>query len=434
MIYYCPEKHSNITVSPNQRIGGGGEGNIYPVSQIAGCLAKILHEPTAEQRQKLEVMIANPCNGHTTGHLAVAWPEGLLFANSGRRTFAGFLMPHVAGGGAVLDFYHPKTRRLKCPNFNYRYLHRAALNLTKCICLAHDHGYVVGDVNESNALVSDNACVTIVDCDSWQVRDPATKKLFRCSVGKPDFIPPELQGKNLGRVTRTELHDRFALGVLLFKMLMEGTHPFDAIYQGNAVEAPPIEARIAAGHFPHGGRHVPWTPKPLAPPFSILHPKLQQLFIRCFAEGHFNARTRPAAREWRDALAEAEKSLVVCAHNNQHWFGKHLGHCPWCERTGRMGGIDPFPPSAVMRPVRTKRKPVRHADRSSPMQNPPVLNSTVPQPAIAAPLQQIASQVNTAATQQGIPQPVFVVIGACVFVLFILILISLLGMVVRALN
>src|SRR2546429_1236952 len=142
MNYYCPEKRSRITVSPGQRLGGGGEGTIYAIGQIPGCVAKILHQPTKEQQRKLELMLANPCNGHTNGCLPVAWPQGLLFTNSGRQRFSGYLMARVNGACAVLDFYHPKTRRQKCPRFNYRYLHRTALNLTNCICLAHKNGYV----------------------------------------------------------------------------------------------------------------------------------------------------------------------------------------------------------------------------------------------------------------------------------------------------
>ncbi len=345
MNYYCPEKRSTITLSPSQKLGGGGEGNIYAVGQIPGCVAKILHQPTTEQQRKLEAMLANPCNGHANGCLSVAWPQGLLFTTSGRQRFSGYLMAKVSGASAVLDFYHPKTRRQKCPRFNYRYLHRAALNLTNCISLAHRSGYVIGDVNESNFLVADNACVTMVDADSWQIRDKATSRIFRCPVGKPDFIPPELQGKNLGKVTRTVLHDRFGHGVLLFKLLMEGTHPFDGVFSGTG-DAASIEARIAAGHFPYGKRSVPWSPKPFAPTFEILDPRLQQLFVRCFADGHFSAYSRPDAKEWHGAIAEAEKALIVCPHNDQHWFGKHLSFCPWCERVALLK-VDPFPASSL---------------------------------------------------------------------------------------
>lgn len=52
---------------------------------------------------------------------------------------------------------------------------------------------------------------------------------------------------------------------------------------------------------------------------------------------------RPNAQTWQAALKEAENALVTCSVNNQHRYGNHLNICPWCERTVRLGGRDPFP-------------------------------------------------------------------------------------------
>lgn len=348
MHHYCPKNGSFLTISPAQKLGAGGEGTIFAIRETSASVAKIFHNPSVCHLRKLEAMLANPCIDSGRVAAGVAWPEGLLFADTGtgNQIFVGYLMPRVRGAQPIMEFYHPKTRRQKCPRFDYRYLLRAGLNLTNTLQVAHSRGYVIGDINESNLLVADNACVTLVDADSWQVRDPKTGTIFRCSVGKPDFTPPELQGKNLGEVNRSSLHDRFSLGVLLFKLQMEGVHPFDGVFQGVG-EVAPIEARIAAGHFPHGKRAVPYVPKPLAPPFQILHPKLQELFVRCFEDGHFDPRVRPDARTWRDTIHEAENSLIQCNVNGQHWYGDHLDHCPWCERATRLGGLDPFPTGAA---------------------------------------------------------------------------------------
>src|SRR5436305_1951244 len=94
----------------------------------------------------------------------------------------------------------------------------------------HSRDYVVGDVNESNILVADTALITVVDTDSFQVRDPDGKTVFHCPVAKPEFTPPELQGRQLHDVDRVPAHDRFGLAVLIFQLLMEGTHPFAGIY------------------------------------------------------------------------------------------------------------------------------------------------------------------------------------------------------------
>jgi DNA-binding helix-hairpin-helix protein with protein kinase domain len=87
----------------------------------------------------------------------------------------------------------------------------------------------------------------------------------------------------------------------------------------------------------------------MAPPLQILHPRLQQLFVRCFEDGHFAAHLRPDEREWQHAITEAEQSLIACGRKPQHWYGNHLRSCPWCERTAQLGGIDPFPAKITVR-------------------------------------------------------------------------------------
>jgi formylglycine-generating enzyme required for sulfatase activity len=161
-------------------------------------------------------------------------------------------------------------------------------------------------------------------------------------VGKPEFTPPELHGKDFALLERTRQHDSFGLAVLLFQLLMEGTHPFDGVYP-KGTEPLELENRIAAGHFPHGnlGR-CPMRPKPIAPPFEMLDPALQRLFLQCFVNGHAHPIERPDAGTWRSALAQAAQTLRRCLVNPQHRYWGHMA-CPWCERTGQLGGMDPFP-------------------------------------------------------------------------------------------
>ena len=334
-----------IDLDQSSTLGHGGEARIYALLQDESLVAKVYHKPTEAYVKKLIAMLANPPENPTAGqgHISIAWPIDLRRTVAGSGHVVGFLMPRVNGMHSLLDFYNPKTRRRKCPFFSYAYLHRTARNLAAAAGALHARGYCIGDVNESNILVSDNALVTLVDTDSFQVRDPSKNVVYRCPVGKPEFTPPELQGKSFQSVERVVEHDLFGLAVLIFQLLMEGTHPFSGIFQG-AGDPPPYETRIAAGHFPYGvGRRVPYIPTPIAPPFEILHPTLRQLFVRCFEDGHNNPKMRPNAQTWQSALSEAEKTLITCSANNQHRYGKHLNACPWCERTIRLGGRDPFP-------------------------------------------------------------------------------------------
>ncbi len=325
----------------NRELGGGGEGKIYTVVEDAALAAKIYHHPTPELAAKLRVMVAHPPEDPMSGegHVSIAWPVELLERGG---QVVGFLMPKASEVLPVHEFYNPKTRRDRCPFFNYLYLHRTARNLAAAVSSLHAFGYVVGDVNESNILVSKTALVTLVDTDSFQVKDRRSSTLYPCPVGKPEFTPPELQGKPFRDLQRQPEHDRFGLAVLIFQLLMEGTHPFAGVYTG-AGDPPPIEARIAAGHFPYGRRRVPYQPTPIAPAWDILPPNLRSLFIRCFEDGHRYPRVRPDAQTWVKAIDAAEHALVLCKANPQHRYGDHLSRCPWCDRARILQGRDPFP-------------------------------------------------------------------------------------------
>ncbi|MEH1766168.1 MAG: tetratricopeptide repeat protein [Nostoc sp.] len=332
-------------LSLNVSLGRGGEACVYTVPSDNNLVAKIYHKPTTAHADKLQAMLANPPENPTAslGHISIAWPEDLLRAADGKNSILGFLMPRIQGMRPIIDFYNPRTRRQHCPLFNYQYLLRTARNLAAAFAALHASGYCIGDVNESNILVSDTALVTLIDTDSFQVPDPNNNIVYRCPVGKPEFTPPELQNKTFAQHDREISHDLFGLSVLVFQLLMEGTHPFSGIFQG-AIEPPPYEARIASGHFTYSEkRYVPYLPTPIAPPWEILHPGLQELFIRCFEEGHNNPQLRPSAQTWLSAIAEAEDSLITCTTNPQHRYNNHMRSCPWCERTVRLGGRDPFP-------------------------------------------------------------------------------------------
>ena len=114
-------------------------------------------------------------------------------------------------------------------------------------------------------------------------------------MGKPEFTPPELQGVRFADVDRGPEHDRFGMAVLIYQLLMEGTHPFAGVFQGRG-EAPGYEERISAGHFPYSrARRVPYRPMPAAPPFQILHPGASRSFRAVLRRGPREP-SGPAAR------------------------------------------------------------------------------------------------------------------------------------------
>ena len=363
--------NSLVTFSAQTLLGTGGEAQIHALAQASQLAAKIYHEPKDEYARKLALMLAHPpfTGEDDQTRAAIVWPVELLRKPDHSKQVAGFLMPRLHAMRPLMDFYNPRARRLSAPLFTWQYLHRTARNLAAAVSRLHERGYVIGDVNESNVLVSETALVTLVDTDSFQVRDPHSDAVFRCPDGKPEFTPPELVHLRFADLDRTVEHDRFGLAVLLFQILMEGTHPYSSVYAG-AGEPPPLEARISAGHFAYdAGRSAGvYRPMPTAPAFTTLAPALQRLFQQAFVTGHFQSQYRPTAQAWADALHAAEQSLVTCAPNGQHRYGNHLSACPWCERTQLLNGRDPFPSPAAIQRGEHLRKAVR---KSTVMSLPP---------------------------------------------------------------
>jgi DNA-binding helix-hairpin-helix protein with protein kinase domain len=349
-------------------VQSGGEGSVYRLPPRTGLVAKLYHQPLPGRRRKLEVMLRHPPSDPMTGkkHVSIAWPQDLVVSADRAAAFMGFLMPRIDGADTVANVHHPQTRRRRHPSFDYRYLHRTAANIAIAVDALHRRGYVLGDVNDQNILVNSQALVTLIDTDSMQVRDPQGGQIYRCGVGRPEFTPPEVGGQDLCQVDRAAEHDQFGLAVLFFYLLMDGTHPFNGV-PAPGTDAPSLGERIAAGLFPFAPGETRIAVPPSAPPFAMLAPDLQRLFLTCFQGGHQHPALRPSASAWHRALDAACHDLQQCRNNQLHWFGGHLSACPWCARAAALGW-DAFPKTAA-RPARSAGPvsvPRVAARRSSP--------------------------------------------------------------------
>ncbi len=357
MLFRLFQEGIEIDVDPAKIIGSGGEGWVTTIPNKPGYLAKVYHHNrrTAETRNKLAAMLAaSPIDPTAiSGHVSVAWPVDMLVDSTNPTIASGFVMRQAPGTLKLFSVYNTRDRLAKYPSFDYRYLHRTAANLSVAIQSIHEQGHVVGDMNESNALVSPTTLVTVIDTDSFQIRDHNKGKIYRGLVGKPEYTAPEIQGTDWSALTREESHDRFALAVLIYLILMEGFHPYSGqqLTQGTHIS---VSDRISRGLFVHSQRaRRLLAPSRHAPPFELLAPSLRALFQRCFIDGHRMAAERPSASEWAVALNKESDSLQECSVNYRHRYGGHLSSCPWCERSVRLG-LDPFPPD-LGRPPRIQQ-------------------------------------------------------------------------------
>jgi serine/threonine protein kinase len=344
--------------------GTGGEATVYRVDQSQTLLAKIYRkEPRPGYHRKLLWMQRYPPKDSTQmpGHISIAWPVDLLY--NLQNQLAGYLMPQVYNATSILDVFNPRRRMRILPGFNRKYLHRTARNLATALVSLHESGYIVGDINESNIMVTPSAMVALIDTDSFQVT--AGNEVFSCPVGKPEYTPPELQGVAFQRTLRTTHHDAFGLAVLIFQLLMNGSHPFRAQWLGPG-DPPPLEERMRKNCFPYIIQpECPVAPPRNAPGLDILDPRLADLFRQGFIDGYTEPPRRPTPTEWAKALFEAEKALVQC--DRGHFRAPHLAECPECEQARR------YP--AVTRPPARHPKPVSPAT-VQPAALPPQPNQT----------------------------------------------------------
>ncbi len=316
-----------------QPLGRGGEGAIHEIVGRPGFVAKIYHQPiSADQTLKLDSMTRQAHPGLLD---IAAWPVDLLRERPDG-SVQGFIMPRVSGYREIHSLYGPAHRKKAFPQADWSFLVHAARNLASAFEAIHARGHVIGDVNPGNVVVSPQALIKLIDCDSFQIS--ADGRLFPCNVGVPQFTAPELQGKAFHGLQRTPDHDSFGLALLCFHLLFMGRHPFAGRYQGKGDM--PIERAIQELRFAFG-RHAAkrqMEPPPQTLPFTALPESITDLFERAFASPSL-AQGRPSARDWLQALGRLNSELRVCSRNSAHKYPRSAPDCPWCALEQASGAV-----------------------------------------------------------------------------------------------
>lgn len=313
---------------------GGGEGDIYDVVGVSGYVAKV-YKPdkrTAERERKLSVMVSNKPNVMEQ----YAWPLDVLYEN-GR--FMGYIMPKINGKEKLRNIYVYDKRKGK----PWSLFIAIAKNLSAAVHNVHEIHQVIGDLNPENILVNPiDGMVTLVDTDSYHISD--SSRTYRCGVGMPEFVAPELQGIHFPSAplpTFTPESDRFALAVLIFALLMNGAHPFSCtVISGSSSKFQPIDnmQNGKCAFFPDNCSSNMNIPR-YAPELSSLPDNIQKLFRRAFIVGQSNPALRPSAEEWYNALEQLENNLKTCLKDSQHIYYYGAKECPWCKVNEKMRSI-----------------------------------------------------------------------------------------------
>ena len=326
---------SGRPLSLGNRIGKGGEGEVYSLADNDNIAVKFYTvADVGSRRDKILAMIRAELAQKSP---LAAFPQSIVKDQSG--AFAGFIMAKVSRHEPLHELYSPAGRKTSFPRADYRFLTRAAANMSRAIASVHSGGCIIGDINHSGVLVSQKATITLIDADSFQVVDGATQYL--CKVGVPEYTPPELQGQRLDTTLRTANHDNFGLAVAIFQILWMGRHPFSGRYQSGDM---PMEKAIKELRFAYSAlRAVDMTPPPAVPLLRDFPVPIRNAFEAAFGpDGLGNGpHKRPTAEQWISLTQDLEQSLRPCKDNTLHHYPTEASECPWC-RMERMQGIQLF--------------------------------------------------------------------------------------------
>jgi DNA-binding helix-hairpin-helix protein with protein kinase domain len=314
-------------------IGKGGEGEVYQVSGDESRAVKFYTASDGPQREaKISAIVRM---GLAKQSSLIAFP--LAIARDQRGHFKGFLMRLVREHKPVFELYSPGARKQLFPAADYRFLARAAVNTAKAIAAVHKAGCVIGDINHSGILISQEATAALIDADSFQVTDGS--KRYLCRVGVPEYTPPELQGVRLGDVVRTTNHDAFGLAITIFLLLGMGRHPFVGTYAKGEM---PIHKAISEFRFAYSRkRSVGMTPPPGACTLDDFPNHVASAFEAAF--GPSLRDKRPTASQWVSLLQEFERSLRKCSVDALHYYSSAARSCPWCRMEKHHGIVLFFP-------------------------------------------------------------------------------------------
>lgn len=361
-------------------IKSGGEGGVYNTN-FPGYVAKLydtskanVDSRMAELEKKLTYMANNPIPTQIPdGTVIVTWPKDVLYRNG---KFVGYIMPKVSGAKPIYMLNRGgKQANEVIPGYNWKTAVSVAVNLANIVEFLHSKNVVIGDMNSDNLLVYPNGFVVVIDTDSFDITDDASGIHYKCSVGTEEFLPPELQGRNLERknVCYTKHSDEFALAVHIFQLLMNNMHPFNARVITDYKQSHPENNQnhnIVVGNCPFV-RKIDGCAIPLgAPEISELLPDyLIQDFKRTFdyqldqSDPFYMDKlkkyeeNRTPVADWHRHLGQLAKdpNLIQCKNNPEHYYLSFKGHCELC-KAGKALPSSPKP-SVLTSPSSTPTTP-----------------------------------------------------------------------------
>lgn len=323
-------------------LNAGGEGSIYEIAGRPDMVAKIYHTVTdGEMRQqKIREMIriyTGRVFQNSGLEKKIAWPKEMLFDE--RNHFVGFVMNRIDSMEELNVLYeYPATNASGVTIENKI---DVLISMCEIIDRLHQTGQVFGDFNPDNIKISkDDWTVRFLDADSYHIRNDGRE--YRCIVCAPGYAAPELIRGCHGTTyadcpgdTFTKETDHFALAIHIFRMLMNGCHPYvcerSRTCQSSAKAPRSIDFRVESGETPFFVSVPGYTVPHYAPDIHAFPNYIQYSFQRTFLNGSKDPSKRLTAAEWKAVLIQYKQDIRACRKNPAHFYWKEKVICPYCE-------------------------------------------------------------------------------------------------------
>lgn len=313
---------------------GGAAGSIYVDTTHEKSVAKIFHqkEHSDTNRKKLQAMLHNcpdiPNRLHNgVEYIQISWPTALLEDEQG--FCVGYLMPLIDTKQAIsLDHLIQKAVRKKL-GISDKYVNRlyAAYNLTSVVAALHACGHYIVDLKPANvSIYKKTMLVAMFDCDGFSIRGENNER-YPAEFVSEEYIYPE--GMKQTCAEMGEEQDKFALAVIIFKLLNEGIHPFSGTPRKDE-DMLSIQERIANYHYAYGM----WPDNYQAPhPYSI-HDYFDKTTMNLFERAFNKGSERPSALEWQQHLDYLISHRKQCKKDRNHIYftPKGCGLCMVAEK------------------------------------------------------------------------------------------------------
>ena len=347
-------------------IGSGGEGSVYEIVGYPQKVAKIYHPDSVDvmnnREAKIDAMVAmRESSEFKNANLEkdIAWPLSPLYDD--HMKFIGFGMNRISAKTELDDLYAYPPRN----DLSIKDKITSLISICGIIERLHRANQVFGDFNPNNIKINPDCSACFVDVDSYHINRAGTE--YRCIACAPGYVAPEVIRACHGTTyadcpgtTFTQASDRFSLAIHIFRMLMNGCHPYGCERHmkraGSAPAPKPLDKRVENGETPFFTPVPNVVPPAYAPDINDLPPYIRDLFRKAFVDGHRDPAARPAIAEWRKALIRYQGELTYCGNNHSHYYWKRVSSCPYCaadRRYSAKNGIKVPQPAVVAPAIQT---------------------------------------------------------------------------------